>query len=50
LSFSMADAKSLTDGIKRCLTMLNESPQITIGELLAAGPADSKLRQIEAQE
>jgi hypothetical protein len=48
LSFSMADAKGLTDGIKRCLTMLDENPQITVGELLAAGPADSKLRQIEA--
>lgn len=39
LSFSMADARSLSDGIKCCLTMLEENPEVTVGEVLAAGAA-----------
>ncbi|MDR0499795.1 MAG: condensation domain-containing protein [Coriobacteriales bacterium] len=34
LSFSMADAKSISDGIKRCFTMLEANPQLTVGEVL----------------
>lgn len=47
LSFSMADAKDLSDGIKRCLMMLDDNPQVTIRELLDANPSSSKLHQIE---
>ncbi|MDR2672440.1 MAG: condensation domain-containing protein [Coriobacteriales bacterium] len=47
LSFSMADAKSLSGGMERCLRMLDENSQITVGDILAAAPATSRLRFLE---
>lgn len=35
LSFSMADAKGISDGIKLCIDMLKENPNVTVGEILS---------------
>lgn len=35
LSFSMADAKGISDGIKLCIDMLKEDPQVTVGQILS---------------